>query len=144
MTFSIWLEIWLYCQSLFLGAGSVVTCCCFLVSILLVELLRQLFTFTLELLQFLAEWETANTDFFSPFSFKDFQLNSHLSTLANIHKIYHTLNKLVSQSLKIQWPAGKQFFWATVFDKRIYTVALTCLWQYWVFVLTAGSAISWC
>uniref|UniRef100_A0A2K6G259 DCN1-like protein n=1 Tax=Propithecus coquereli TaxID=379532 RepID=A0A2K6G259_PROCO len=24
----------------------------------------------------------------------DFQLNSHLSTLANIHKIYHTLNKL--------------------------------------------------
>ncbi|XP_063129408.1 DCN1-like protein 4 isoform X5 [Rattus norvegicus] len=25
---------------------------------------------------------------------KDFQLNSHLSTLANIHKIYHTLNKL--------------------------------------------------
>ncbi|CAO2639679.1 DCN1-like protein 4, partial [Lemmus lemmus] len=26
--------------------------------------------------------------------FKDFQLNSHLSTLANIHKIYHTLNKL--------------------------------------------------
>ncbi|KAJ8795371.1 hypothetical protein J1605_018386 [Eschrichtius robustus] len=31
---------------------------------------------------------------FSPFSFKDFQLNSHLSTLANIHKIYHTLNKL--------------------------------------------------
>uniref|UniRef100_A0A7N4UWY4 Defective in cullin neddylation 1 domain containing 4 n=1 Tax=Sarcophilus harrisii TaxID=9305 RepID=A0A7N4UWY4_SARHA len=27
-------------------------------------------------------------------SFKDFQLNSHLSTLANIHKIYHTLNKL--------------------------------------------------
>ncbi|XP_075853930.1 DCN1-like protein 4 isoform X5 [Microcebus murinus] len=31
---------------------------------------------------------------FSPFSFQDFQLNSHLSTLANIHKIYHTLNKL--------------------------------------------------
>ncbi|XP_019065512.1 DCN1-like protein 4 isoform X7 [Fukomys damarensis] len=26
--------------------------------------------------------------------FQDFQLNSHLSTLANIHKIYHTLNKL--------------------------------------------------
>lgn len=25
----------------------------------------------------------------------DFQLNSHLSTLANIHKIYHTLNRLV-------------------------------------------------
>ncbi|XP_066892165.1 DCN1-like protein 4 isoform X5 [Kogia breviceps] len=25
---------------------------------------------------------------------RDFQLNSHLSTLANIHKIYHTLNKL--------------------------------------------------
>ncbi|PNI82417.1 DCUN1D4 isoform 7 [Pan troglodytes] len=24
----------------------------------------------------------------------NFQLNSHLSTLANIHKIYHTLNKL--------------------------------------------------
>lgn len=25
----------------------------------------------------------------------DFQLNSHLSTLASIHKIYHTLNRLV-------------------------------------------------
>uniref|UniRef100_A0A8C9LA54 Uncharacterized protein n=1 Tax=Pavo cristatus TaxID=9049 RepID=A0A8C9LA54_PAVCR len=24
----------------------------------------------------------------------NFQLNSHLSTLANIHKIYHTLNRL--------------------------------------------------
>lgn len=33
-----------------------------------------------------------------PFFFSsplDFQLNSHLSTLANIHKIYHTLNRLV-------------------------------------------------
>ncbi|KAJ7395150.1 DCN1-like protein 4 [Pitangus sulphuratus] len=27
-------------------------------------------------------------------NFQDFQLNSHLSTLANIHKIYHTLNRL--------------------------------------------------
>ncbi|KAM7112056.1 DCN1-like protein 4 isoform 1-T3 [Ciconia maguari] len=27
-------------------------------------------------------------------SYLDFQLNSHLSTLANIHKIYHTLNRL--------------------------------------------------
>lgn len=33
------------------------------------------------------------TFFFSPPL--DFQLNSHLSTLANIHKIYHTLNRLV-------------------------------------------------
>uniref|UniRef100_A0A2I3FYQ6 DCN1-like protein n=1 Tax=Nomascus leucogenys TaxID=61853 RepID=A0A2I3FYQ6_NOMLE len=30
-------------------------------------------------------------------SVQDFQLNSHLSTLANIHKIYHTLNKLVNK-----------------------------------------------
>ncbi|KAL7981765.1 hypothetical protein Chor_000822 [Crotalus horridus] len=29
-------------------------------------------------------------------SFLDFQLNSHLSTLANIHKIYHTLNRLIN------------------------------------------------
>uniref|UniRef100_A0AC11E9G3 Defective in cullin neddylation 1 domain containing 4 n=1 Tax=Ovis aries TaxID=9940 RepID=A0AC11E9G3_SHEEP len=29
-----------------------------------------------------------------PWDSPDFQLNSHLSTLANIHKIYHTLNKL--------------------------------------------------
>ena len=43
-----------------------------------------------------AAWEINDTEF-SPVSFKDFQLNSHLSTLANIHKIYHTLNKLVSQ-----------------------------------------------
>ncbi|KAB1281910.1 DCN1-like protein 4 [Camelus dromedarius] len=40
-----------------------------------------------------AVWEINDTEF-SLFSFKDFQLNSHLSTLANIHKIYHTLNKL--------------------------------------------------
>jgi hypothetical protein len=50
------------------------------------------------LLGFKSFCSLGNNTGFSPFSFKDFQLNSHLSTLANIHKIYHTLNKLVSQS----------------------------------------------
>lgn len=40
---------------------------------------------------------TAGNQAVENFSFSplDFQLNSHLSTLANIHKIYHTLNRLV-------------------------------------------------
>lgn len=54
---------------------------------------------------------------FSPFSFKDFQLNSHLSTLANIHKIYHTLNKLVSQFFKDKTTSCSVVL--SVFDKNL-------------------------
>lgn len=95
MTFSIWVEIRLYCQSLFLGAGSVLPCTCkYRVSRAAENHSRLL----LNVCNFLLSEKQLTLISF--LSFKDFQLNSHLSTLANIHKIYHTLNKLVSESLK--------------------------------------------